>query len=64
MEEKEKLSLIVECQLSNVKGMMERDIHCSAAIIIVLDTGKSWQWILSLVGGSFIRISVIGTILE
>lgn len=56
MGEKGKRFLMVECQLRNVEGITEIDIHHLATIMMVVDTGRSCQWMLSLVGGGFIRI--------
>lgn len=50
---------MVECQLINVEEMIEIDIHHLATIAVVLDTGRSCQWMLSLVNGGFIRISIL-----
>ena len=60
MGEKGKVFFIAECQLRNIKGMMEIDIHQFTVIVKIVETGRSCQWMLSLVDGDFIRLSVSG----
>lgn len=55
IKEKEKLSLTVECQLTNLKEIIELENLCLASKTAIINSGKNHQQMVNLEGSSLMR---------